>query len=99
MVIDHKALRRELGEVTWTSVDVKHAIALLALKVVVVMVMLHQLESWAVTWQENRLEDALIHHGLQIPVDRRNAQPRRVLHGDPQDLHWQQRTLLLLKGL
>lgn len=51
MVIDHKALRRELGEVTWTSVDVKHAIALLALKVVVVMVMLHQLESWAVTWQ------------------------------------------------
>ena len=51
MVIDHKTLWRELGEVARACVDVKHAIALLALKVVMVMVMLHQLESWTITWQ------------------------------------------------
>ena len=50
MVIDHKTFWSELGEVAWASINVKHAIALLALKVVMMMVMLHQLESWALTW-------------------------------------------------
>jgi len=47
MVIDHKPPGCQSGKVARASVDVKYSVALLALKVMVMLVMLHQLESWA----------------------------------------------------
>jgi hypothetical protein len=97
MGFDLKAWWREVRQVPWASVYVKHPLTCGALEVVVVCGACG-FKAWVLTRQGDCAQFAFLNQGFEVAIDRGHAQPWDVLLCSIQHFLRKQRTLCVSDG-
>jgi hypothetical protein len=72
MVFDPEPFGCQRCKIGWAGMYVKHLLALIALKVMM-MPVIAELKSRIFTWQHDLTQCAILDHGFEIPINRRDT--------------------------
>lgn len=78
MVFDPEPFGRQHCKVGWAGMNVKHLLALIALKVMM-MPVIAEFEPRIFTRQHDLTQCAVLDHGFEVSINRRDTKPRHSL--------------------